>query len=68
MIKIWIIFIKNSAPFQKEKYRLHGWDNEKIYFWDEDAKKELCVSDEKELYDKLLEICIKYFREEKEAK
>lgn len=51
---------------QKERYRLHGWDDEKIYFWDEGEKKEWCVSDEKVLYDKLLEICIKYFKGENE--
>jgi hypothetical protein len=23
---------------------LHGWDDEKIYFWDEEKRKEWCVS------------------------
>jgi len=48
-----------------EKYRLHGWDDEKIYFWDEEKKKEYCVTDEKRLYEQLLEICIKYFSKKK---
>jgi len=43
---------------QKEKYRLHGWDDEKIYFWDEKKGKEWCVTDEKDLYNQLLEMCI----------
>jgi len=43
-------------------YRLHGWDDEKIYFWDEHKKKEWCVSDEEELYNKLVEICRSYFK------
>lgn len=44
---------------------LHGWDDEKIYFWDEERKKEWCVSDEEELYDQLVEICRKYFKEKR---
>jgi len=43
--------------------KLHGWDDEKVYFWDEEQQKEWCVSDEKELYDQLVETCRKYFRE-----
>ncbi len=42
---------------------LHGWDDEKIYFLDEERKKEWCVSDEAELYNQLVEICRRYFRE-----
>ncbi len=44
---------------------LHGWDDEKIYFWDEERKKEWCVSDEEELYNQLVEICRKYFKEKR---
>lgn len=46
-----------------KKYWLHGWDDEKIYFWDEEKKKEYCVTDEKELYKQLLRICMEYFSE-----
>ena len=42
---------------------LHGWDDEKIYFWDEEEKKERCVSDEEDLYNRLVEICRGYFIE-----
>lgn len=56
-------FIKNNTSHQKEKYRLHGWDDEKIYFWDKEKRKEWCVSDDKKLYRKLLEICIKFYGE-----
>jgi len=58
-------FIKNNTPLQKKKYRLHGWDDEKIYFWDDEKKKERCVSEEKELYNKLLRVCVKYFERKK---
>jgi hypothetical protein len=52
-----------------EKQILHGWDDEKIYLWDDDAKKEWCVTDEEDLYNQLLEMCIAYFKKkEKEAK
>jgi hypothetical protein len=44
------------------KQRLHGWDDEKIYFWDEEAGKEWCVTDEEELYIQLLRICTNYFK------
>jgi hypothetical protein len=53
-----------SMKDKSEKYRLHGWDDEKIYFWD--GEKERCVSDEEELYNQMLEICIKYFAGRKE--
>lgn len=42
--------------------RLHGWDDEKIYFGDDETRKEWCVTDEVELYNELLEICIEYFK------
>lgn len=40
---------------------LHGWDDEKIYFWDEDRKQEWCVSDHDVLCRRLVEICKEYF-------
>ena len=46
----------------KETKLLHGWDNEKVYFWDEECGKERCVSDEEKLYNQLVEICREYFR------
>jgi hypothetical protein len=42
--------------------KLHGWDDEKIYFWDEEEGKERCVTDEEDLYNQLLEMCIEYFK------
>ncbi len=47
----------------KEPKQLHGWDDEKIYFSDEETKKEWCVSDEEELYTQLVEMCRRYFKE-----
>ncbi len=49
---------KRNKPIE-----LHGWDDEKVYFWDEENKKEWCVSDEEELYKQLVEICEGYFKE-----
>ena len=45
-----------------ETKELHGWDDEKIYFWDEEIGQELCVSDEERLYNQLVEICREYFK------
>lgn len=49
-----------------EKKELHGWDDEKVYFWDEENKKEWCVSDEQELYKQLVKICRAYFNKKSE--
>jgi uncharacterized protein YuzE len=35
---------------------LHSWDDEKIYFWDEERKKEWCVSDKLESIPYLLKM------------
>lgn len=45
---------------------LHGWDDEKIYFWDEEREKEWCVSEEAGLYNQLVEICKRYYKEKAE--
>ena len=45
---------------------LHGWDDEKVYFWDEESRVEWCVSDEEELYRQLVEICRAYFKKKSE--
>jgi|GEM_PF-1850539 len=47
---------------------LHGWDDEKIYFWDETVGMERCVSDEEKLYNQLVEICREYFKKSKNSK
>lgn len=52
----------------KREDRLYGWDDGKIYFWSDEEKKEYCVSDEKELYKRLLKICIEYFKSMKKNK
>jgi len=41
---------------------LRGWDDEKVYFWDEENKKDWCVSDEEALYQQLVEMCRRYFQ------
>ena len=48
-----------------KEYRLHGWDDEKIYLWSDKDKREYCVSDEEELYNRLLKICIEYFEKQR---
>jgi len=52
----------------EQEYRLHGWDDEKIYFWNDEDKKEHCVSEEEKLYNKLLKICIEYFEKKRKSK
>lgn len=42
---------------------LHGWDDEKVYFWDEEKKIDWCVSDEEILYNQIIEVCKRYFKE-----
>jgi len=44
----------------KYEPRLHGWDDEKVYFIDT-AAVEWCVSDYPELVARLVEICQDYF-------
>jgi len=57
----------HTADCQKEskgpdsENRLHGWDDEKIYFWSPEAG-ELCVSDEPELIRRLTEACQEYYQ------
>ncbi|MBI2926500.1 MAG: hypothetical protein HYY24_12465 [Verrucomicrobia bacterium] len=42
--------------------RLHGWDDEKVYFWSPQTG-ERCVSDEPELVQQLIGLCAEYFRQ-----
>lgn len=46
---------------------LHGWDDEKVYFYDETGK-ERCVSDYPELVARLIEICKDYFAQQATAR
>jgi hypothetical protein len=41
--------------------RLHGWDDEKVYFWSPETG-ERCVSDEPTLLRQLIAICAEYFQ------
>jgi hypothetical protein len=49
---------------QKQKESLHGWDDGKIYFYDESGK-ENCVSDQPELMENLMKICREFFKKER---
>ena len=52
----------------KQEPMLHGWDDEKVYYYDEKGV-EHCVNDEPELLAQLMEICRAYFvRQVKNAK
>ena len=42
--------------------RLHGWDDEKVYFWSPQTDEQ-CVSDDPALLQKLLAVCANYFQE-----
>jgi hypothetical protein len=44
-----------------KKYKLYGWDDGKVYFFDEETRKEWCITDEEELYNRLIKICEEYF-------
>ncbi len=43
--------------------RLHVGTDGKIYYIDGETGKEYCVSDEFKLYDRLVQLCRTYFRE-----
>ena len=44
--------------YQKERPGLHGWDDEKVYYWTQE--REICVSDIPELMAQLEEVCRRY--------
>ena len=44
-------------------FPLYGWDDGKVYYWDEDRKHEWCVSDDEALYRRLVEICRRHILE-----
>ena len=49
--------MKTDPPDGKPKtYRLHGWDDEKVYYWSE-SEGDICVSDISDLMDQLEEVC-----------
>ena len=50
--------MKNKEEFKE----LYGWDDGKVYFMDEQQRKEWCVTDNEELYNQLIEICRKYLK------
>jgi hypothetical protein len=41
--------------------RLHGWDDEKVYFWSPETGEQ-CISDEPVLLNQLVAICVEYFQ------
>jgi len=45
---------------------LYGWDDGKLYFFDE-LGKEQCVNDHPELFKRLVEICTEYLRRNEES-
>ncbi len=48
-------------------YRFWGYDDESVYFQDDESDRELfMIQDEKELYDAVLALCIKYYHDNKE--
>lgn len=54
---------KQTHPFK----RLHGWDDEKIYFTD-GGSGSYCVSDDKELYEILEMICDYWLNKKRKKK
>ena len=47
----------NDTPVQRPS--LHGWDDEKVYYWSDD-RGEFCVSDHPDLLRRLELICQEY--------
>lgn len=45
----------------KDKDRLIGWDDEKVYLYLEG--KEHCISDEPELVEKIIALCRQYYEQ-----
>lgn len=45
----------------EKKDELYGWDDGKVFFWDQQQKKEWCVTDEVKLYKHLIKTCREYF-------
>jgi len=65
--KAFRVALKQEETAKEEFKELYGWDNGKIYFMDEQQRKEWCVTDNEELYNQLTEICKKYFKSKKET-
>ncbi|MFH0796109.1 MAG: hypothetical protein V2A65_03520 [Candidatus Omnitrophota bacterium] len=49
------------------KNELVGWDDGKIYFYDEQSK-EYCVNEKKKLLDKIIGMCADYFKKEEKRR
>lgn len=49
----------------RDRPRLYGWDDGKIYFYDDENRKERCVTDEPQLLGTLTKICQRYFAKKK---
>lgn len=57
---------RHNEKTEYKEISLHGWDDEKVYFWD--GENEQCVSDEEELYRKIVNICKRYFKTHNKSK
>jgi hypothetical protein len=44
------------------KNKLVGWDDGKLYFYDEDGK-EFCVNDYQELLEQMIKMCAVYLKQ-----
>ena len=51
----------------EEFKKLYGWDDGGIYFMDEN-NHQWCVTEEKELYNQLEQLCTDYFKTKKTPK
>jgi len=54
---------ENLRPGKPKPQQLHGWDDEKVYFWTE-GKGDICVSDIPELMDRLENVCRDFIENE----
>ena len=51
------------GPEKLKAHRLHGWDDEKVYYWSE-KEEDICVSDIPELMDQLEKVCRNFIQNE----
>jgi len=56
--------VKGDREEGEEFKKLYGWDDGSIYFMDEN-NTQWCVTEEKELYNQLEQLCTDYFKTKK---
>lgn len=58
--------IPMKKPTVKRDDYLHGWDDQKLYYWD--GTQEFCVNDHPEFFDRLTMLCKDFFKRKKKVR